>query len=52
MREARRFAGALEHAATRAQARAETLGASAEGNAWRFWRRDADTGRWQVLAEP
>ena len=52
MREARRFAGALEHAATRAQARAETLGVSAQGNAWRFWRRDADTGRWQVLAEP
>ena len=28
-REARRFAGALEHAAARAQARSETLGASA-----------------------
>ena len=52
MREARRFAGALEHAASRAQARAETLGVSAEGNAWRFWRRDADSGRWQVLSDP
>ena len=30
-REARRFAGALEHAAARAQVRAETLGASADG---------------------
>ena len=37
-REARRFAGAIEHAATRAQVRAETLGVSAEGAGWRFWR--------------
>ena len=51
LREARRFAGALEHAATRAQARAETLGASADGNAWRFWQRDPDTGRWQALTD-
>src|SRR4051812_17760625 len=36
LREARLFAGALEHAAARAQVRAETLGASAEGAAWRF----------------
>jgi type II secretion system protein H len=50
-REARRFAGALEHAAARAQARSETLGASASEGAWRFWRRDAESGRWQPLAD-
>jgi general secretion pathway protein H len=50
-REARRFAGALEHAAARAQARAETLGVSAADGAWRFWRRDPDSGRWQPLAD-
>ncbi|HTQ02116.1 MAG TPA: type II secretion system minor pseudopilin GspH [Casimicrobiaceae bacterium] len=51
MREARRFAGALEHAAARAQTHAETLGASADGAAWRFWRRDRDSGRWQPLGD-
>jgi len=51
MREARRFAGALEHASARAQMRAETLGASADGAAWRFWRRDPDSGRWQPLGD-
>ena len=51
IREARRFAGALEHAAARAQARSETLGASAEDGVWRFWKRDADSGRWQPLAD-
>ena len=51
-REARRFAGALEHAAARAQARAETLGASTDGATWRFWHRDPDSGRWQPLADP
>lgn len=50
-REARRFAGALEHAAARAQARSETLGASAADNAWRFWRRDPQSGRWLPLAD-
>ena len=50
-REARRFAGAIEHAAARAQVRAETLGASAEGGTWRFWRRDPDSGRWQPLGD-
>lgn len=49
-REARRFAEVLEHAATRAQVRAETLGASAEGGAWRFWRRDAG-GQWVPVAD-
>jgi len=52
LREAQRFAGALEHAAMRAQVRAETLGVSADGAAWRFWRRDPDTGRWQAVADP
>ncbi len=40
-REAKRFAGALEHASARAQWRAETLGVSADGEGWRFWRRPA-----------
>lgn len=48
-REAQRFGGALEHAAARAQVRSETLGVSADGNAWRFWRRDPDSGHWQPL---
>jgi len=50
VREAQRFAGALEHAAARAQVRAETLGASADGGAWRFWKRDAG-GQWQPVAD-
>ena len=50
-REARRFAGALEHAAARAQVRAETLGASASESTWRFWRRDPESGRWQPLTD-
>ncbi|MFO1412826.1 MAG: GspH/FimT family pseudopilin [Burkholderiales bacterium] len=49
-REARRFADALEHAAARAQVRAETLGASADGGAWRFWRRDP-SGQWVPVAD-
>jgi type II secretion system protein H len=50
-REARRFAAALEHASLRAQVRAETLGASADGNGWRFWRRDPDSGQWLPVAD-
>ncbi len=50
-REARRFAGAIEHAAARAQVRAETLGVSAESTGWRFWRRDPERGTWQPLAD-
>jgi type II secretion system protein H len=49
-REARRFAGALEHASARAQWRAETLGVSADGEGWRFWRRPADATRWLPFA--
>jgi general secretion pathway protein H len=47
-REAKRLAGALEHAAALAQWQNETLGVSAEGSAYRFWRRGAD-GRWAPL---
>ena len=50
-REARRFAGAVEHAAMRAQSRSETLGVSAEGGSWRFWRRQPDSGQWHPLAD-
>jgi general secretion pathway protein H len=47
-REAKRLAGALEHAAATAQWRAEMLGVSAEGGGYRFWRRDADD-RWSAF---
>lgn len=47
-REAMRVATALEHATAAAQWRNETLGMSAEGNVYRFWRRDGE-GEWQVL---
>jgi general secretion pathway protein H len=49
-REARRFAGALEYAARRAQMRHETLGVSADGPQWRFWFRAQD-GRWRSLSD-
>ena len=39
LRESRRFAAALEHAALLAQWRNQTLGFSAAGTAYRFWRR-------------
>jgi type II secretion system protein H len=48
-REARRFAGALEYAAQRAQMRHETIGVSAGENGLRFWIRSAD-GRWRALS--
>ena len=48
-REASRLAGALEHAASLAQWQGETLGISAEGNGYRFWRRGADD-RWAALS--
>ena len=50
-REARRFAGALEHAALRARVRAETLGVSANANVWRFWRRNPDSNQWLPVAD-
>jgi type II secretion system protein H len=47
-REAKRLAGALEHAAALAQFRRATIGVSAEGNLYRFWTRDGD--RWVALS--
>jgi len=49
VREARRFAGALEYAAQRAQFRNELLGVSATGRAIRYWRRDRTNDRWQLV---
>ena len=50
-REAKRFAGVLEHASARAQWRAETIGVSADGDGWRFWRRPAGARRWLPSAD-
>lgn len=53
-REARRFAGALEHAALLAQWKNQTLGVSASGGAYRFWRRDlsdVEGPRWVALSD-
>ena len=52
-REGRRFAGALEHAALLAQWKNETLGVSANGGAYRFWRRDGtlDGNGWVALSD-
>ena len=47
-REVKRLAGALEHAAALAQWTGETLGVSADGAAYRFWRRRSDD-RWIAL---
>jgi type II secretion system protein H len=48
-REARRFAGALEYAAKRAEWRNEMLGVSASARVVRYWRRDVTNDRWQIL---
>ena len=48
-REARRFAGALEYAAKRAQWRNEMLGVSAARRVVRYGRRDVVNDRWQVV---
>jgi type II secretion system protein H len=50
-REAKRFAGALQYASSRAQWRNEMLGVSAEGNYVRFWRRDSSGERWLPVAD-
>lgn len=47
-REATRFAASLEQAIAIAQYQAVTLGVSAQGSSYRFWRRDGD-GQWHVL---
>jgi type II secretion system protein H len=49
LREARRFAGALEYAAQRAQWRSELVGVSAAGSRVRYWRRAPDDERWQPV---
>jgi type II secretion system protein H len=49
-REAGRLAGALEHAAALAQWKGETLGVSADGTGYRFWRRGADN-RWTPVQD-
>ena len=49
-REASRLAGALEHAAALAQWRSETLGFSADGAGYRFWRRGSDN-RWTAVRD-
>ena len=41
---------ALEHAAALAQWRSETLGVSAEGAGYRFWRR-GDDNRWAAIRD-
>ncbi len=48
--EARRLAGALEHAAALAQWTGQTLGVSAAGPTYRFWRRSGD-GQWSAIAD-
>ena len=50
-REARRFAGALEYAAQRAQWRNEMLGVSADRQVLRYWRRDAEGNRWLAVED-
>jgi len=49
-REAARLAGALEHAAALAQWSGETLGISADGTGYRFWRSGADN-RWTPVQD-
>src|SRR6266581_3908883 len=50
LQEARRFAAALEHAALLAQWRNQTLGFSAAGTVYRFWRKSSDGG-WAALSD-
>ncbi len=52
-REARRFASAVEHAALLAQWKNETLGLSAGGGTYQFWRRGttAEGERWLPLGD-
>lgn len=49
-REAKRLAGAIEHAAALAQRTGETLGISTQANGYRFWRRTAGD-RWSVIGD-
>jgi general secretion pathway protein H len=49
VREARRLAGALEHAQALAQWQSETLGVSADDRGYRFWRKD-DADNWVAFS--
>jgi type II secretion system protein H len=50
-REGRRLGAAIEHAALLAQWHNETLGVSAVGSNYRFWRRDPNNGNdWGALS--
>jgi type II secretion system protein H len=50
-REARRLGAAIEHAALLAQWQNETLGVSAVGQSYRFWRRDPNNrDEWSALS--
>lgn len=49
-REGRRMAAALEHAALLAQWQDETLGVSAAGSTYRFWRRPAGATSWDAMS--
>jgi general secretion pathway protein H len=50
-REAQRFGGALEYAASRAQLRTETLGVNAAGRQIRFWRRTDSADTWALVTD-
>lgn len=50
-RESARLAGALEHAALLAQWKGETVGVSASGNAYRFWRRTPGASAWEPVSD-
>jgi general secretion pathway protein H len=49
-REGRRLAAALEHAALLAQWKDETLGVSASGDTYRFWRMAAGATSWEAMS--
>jgi hypothetical protein len=49
-RESQRLAAALEHAALLAQWKDETLGVSASGYVYLFWRQSAGGSTWQPLS--
>ena len=49
-RESLRLAAALEHAALLAQWQDETLGVSASGNVYRFWRQPTGGATWEAMS--
>lgn len=48
--ESQRLAAALEHAAQLAQWKDETVGVSASGNSYQFWRQPAGSSTWQPMS--